>query len=48
MDVLAYTLESLTRQIIHTCVMPILLHGAENWVLTDQLGAKLESLERES
>ena len=27
--------------VIDTCVMPILLFGAENWVLTDQLVAKL-------
>ena len=33
--------------IIDTCVMPILLYGAENWMLTDQLVAKLESFQAE-
>ena len=36
-----------SRHIIDTCVMPILLYGAENWMLTDQLVAKLESFQAE-
>ena len=35
------------NRIIDTCVIPILLYGAENWMLTDQLVAKLESFQAE-
>ena len=32
-----------TRSVIETCVVPILLYGSENWILTDVLLKKLDS-----
>ena len=31
-----------TRCIFETCVVPVLLYGCENWILTDSLLHKLE------
>ena len=32
---------------LETCVMPILLYGSENWILTEGLVAKLEAFQAE-
>ena len=32
-----------TGSIIQTCVMPVLMYGSENWVLTDKSIVQLES-----
>ena len=31
-----------SRSVLESCVMPVLLYGAENWVLTERLVMKLE------
>ena len=36
-----------TGSIIQTCVMPVLMYGSENWVLTDKSIVQLESFLRE-
>jgi len=34
-----------SASVIETCVMPILLYGTENWILTSELLKKLESFQ---
>ena len=36
-----------SRSVLESCVMPILLYGAENWVLTERLVEKLEAFQSE-
>ena len=36
-----------SRSVIETCVMPVLLFGSENWILTDQLMERLEGFQGE-
>ena len=36
-----------SRSVLETCVMPILLYGSENWILTESIPKKLESLQGE-
>ena len=35
------------RSVLETCVMPVLLYGSENWILTEGLVAKLEAFRAE-
>ena len=35
------------RSVLETCVMPVLLYGCENWILTDGLMEKLEKFQAE-
>ena len=37
-----------TRCLFETCVVPVLLYGCENWILTDQLLHQLESFQAET
>ena len=36
-----------SREVIESCVMPVLLYGSENWILTDALMERLESFQGE-
>ena len=36
-----------SRSIVESCVMPVLLHGAESWILNESLLQKLESFQAE-
>ena len=35
------------RSVLETCVMPVLLYGCENWIVTDGLVEKLEKFQAE-
>ena len=34
-----------SRSVLECCVMPVLLYGCENWVLTNSLWQKMESFQ---
>ena len=34
-----------SREVIESCVMPVLLYGSENWILTEALLKKLEAFQ---
>ena len=36
-----------SREVIESCVMPVLLYGSENWILTEALVERLESFQGE-
>ena len=36
-----------SREVIESCVMPVLLYGSENWILTDALIRRLEASQTE-
>ena len=36
-----------SRAVLESCVMPVLLYGAENWIMTDGLLDKLEAFQGE-
>ena len=36
-----------SREVIESCVMPVLLYGSENWILTDTMIERIESFQGE-
>lgn len=36
-----------SREVIDSCVIPVLLYGSENWILTEALIKRLESFQGE-
>ena len=36
-----------SRQVLEMCVLPVLLYGSENWIMTENLLGKLESFQAE-
>ena len=36
-----------SRTVVESCVLPVLLYGSENWVLTEQLISRLEAFQGE-
>ena len=36
-----------SKEVIESCVMPVLLYGSENWIMTDALMERLEAFQAE-